>query len=85
MRAGCVVGDARVVGCGEADGPTLVFGVGRAGRLGVGVGDFAGGGGDGAGCEADGVMWILTVVGGFLIDLAAKGKGQIQALAPPQD
>ena len=30
-----------------------------------------------------GVMWILTVVGGFLIDLAAKGKIQIQTLAPP--
>ena len=28
-------------------------------------------------------MWILTVVGGFIIDLAAKGKVQIQTLAPP--
>ncbi len=30
-----------------------------------------------------GVVWILCVVGGFLIDLAAKGKVQIQTLAPP--
>ena len=30
-----------------------------------------------------GVLWILCVVGGFLLDLAAKGKIQIQALAPP--
>ncbi len=29
-----------------------------------------------------GVVWILSVVGGFLIDLAAKGKVQIQTLAP---
>ena len=30
-----------------------------------------------------GVLWILCVVGGFLLDLAAKGKIQIQTLAPP--
>lgn len=30
-----------------------------------------------------GVTWILCVVGGFLLDLAAKGKIQIQVLAPP--
>ena len=83
---GASAGDARVVGGGGAGGPAAVFGVGRVGRLGAGVGAFAGGGsgdGAGAGCEADGVMWILTVVGGFIIDLAAKGKVQIQTLAPP--
>ncbi len=30
-----------------------------------------------------GVIWILCVAGGFLLDLAAKGKIQIQELAPP--
>lgn len=30
-----------------------------------------------------GVIWILCVAGGFLLDLAAKGKVQIQTLAPP--
>ena len=28
-------------------------------------------------------MWIFCVAGGFLLELAAKGKVQIQALAPP--